>query len=127
MATEFTVITEDRPGTLADLAEALSKGGVNLMAVHATPCPEHGIIQFVTDNPDATVSVLKAANINYTTRQVLLLTFKEEPGQLARLARALAQANININSVYITLHGQVVLDVSDLGSAQGVALALGIM
>jgi hypothetical protein len=127
MATEFTVLIEDRPGTLADLTEALSKGGVNIMAIHATACPAQGIIQFVTNNPDATVNVLKNAGFDYTAQQVLLLSLTSEPGQLAHLSRALSQATININAVYYAISGQIVLDVSDVPAAQKVALGLGIM
>jgi len=126
MATEFTVLLEDRPGALADLAEVLAKSAINIVAIHATPCPTSGIVQFITSNPDATVAALGEARIDYTVREVLLLSLVDQPGSLARLARALGNADININSLYITMAGQIVLDVSDLRKAQQVALGMGI-
>jgi hypothetical protein len=126
MATEFTVLLEDRPGALADLAEALAKSAINIMAIHATPCPSMGIIQFITNNTDATVEALRVAEMDYTAREVLLLRMADQPGSLARLARAIATEGININAMYIALGGQVVLDVSDLRQAQQVAMKLGI-
>lgn len=126
MATEFTVLLEDRPGALADLAEVLAKSAINIVAVHATPCPTSGIVQFITSNPDATVAALGEARIDYTVREVLLVTLVDQPGSLARLSRALGNADININSLYITMGGQIVLDVSDLRKAQQVALGMGI-
>lgn len=127
MATEFTVQIQDRPGELARLTDALRKGGVNILALHATPCPEKGIVQFVTNNPDATVEVLKTVNIRYDVRQVLLLTLKNEPDELVRLATAIAEQGININALYVTNQGQVVLDTNNLSGAQKVAMSLGVM
>jgi hypothetical protein len=45
---------------------------------------------------------------------------------LARLARAVAERGININAVYITMLGQVVLDTDNLSGTQKVALEMGI-
>ncbi len=125
MATEFTVQVEDRPGSLAHLTETLARSGVNIMGIHATPCPGHGMVQFITNNTDATVEILRMADIEFTTRQVLLLRLVDEPGVLARLARAVAERGININAVYITMLGQVVLDTDDLSGTQKVALEMG--
>lgn len=126
MATEFTVQIQDRPGELAKLTEALSKAGVNILALHATPCPDQGMVQFVTNNPDATVEALKTVNIAYNVREVLLLPLKEEPEALVRLATAIAEEGININALYVTNQGQVVLDTDNLMSAQKVAMGLGV-
>lgn len=126
MATEFTVQIQDRPGELARLTEALRKGGVNILALHATSCPDQGMVQFVTNNPDATVEALKTVSIAYNVREVLLLPLKEEPEALVRLATAIAEEGININALYVTNQGQVVLDTDNLLSAQRVAMGLGV-
>ncbi len=126
MATEFTVQIQDRPGELAKLTEALRKGGVNILALHATSCPDQGMVQFVTNNPDATVEALKTVSIAYNVREVLLLPLKEEPEALVRLATAIAEEGININALYVTNQGQVVLDTDNLLSAQKVAMGLGV-
>ncbi len=126
MATEFTVALEDRLGVIADLSEALAKNGVNIMAIHGTPCGGQGIIQFVTNDADATMLALKDAGIRFVTHEVLIVSLVDEPGSLARLSRALANAGININALYITMGQQIVLDVSDLRKAQQVAMSVGV-
>jgi len=123
MATEFTVLLPDEPGSLADLTEALAKYAVSIVAIHTTPCPEYGITQFVTNNTDATVLALKEAGMDYTAQEVLLLMLAHDPGALARLARTMGQAGININSLYMAMTGQVIMDVDDLRKAQQIALA----
>lgn len=124
MATEFTVLIEDRPGTLAHLAETLAQNGINITAIHATSCPDQGFVQLITNNNDATVNALQDAGIDYTVREVLLINLVDQPGTLALLARHLADAGININAVYIAMSGQIVLDTDDLPRAQRIALGL---
>lgn len=125
MAIEFTVQIEDRPGVLADLTEVLAKNAISIAAIHATPCPDTGIVQFITDNNDATINALKEASLPYTTRDVLLVRVPDEPGALARLARGLGDAGVNINAIYTNTTGQVVIDTNDRAKAQQVVLALG--
>jgi hypothetical protein len=126
MATEFSVTLEHRPGALADLTEALAKSAVNIIAIHASPCGGEGVVQFITSDPDATIEALRDMAFGYTTQEVLMFTLAHEPGALARLSRALANAAININAVYMTNDRQIVLDVDKLRQAQEVAMGLGI-
>jgi hypothetical protein len=126
MATEFSVTLEDRPGALADLTEVLAKNAVNIIAMHASPCGEEWVTQFVTSDPDATSDALRDVEFEYTTQEVLMVTLAHEPGSLARLARALANADININAIYMTNDRQIVLDVDKLRKAQEVAMGMGI-
>lgn len=126
MAKEFTIKIEDTPGALAELTEALAKHAINIVAIHATPCPAKGIVQFVTDNTDATVDALTSIELEYEARDVLLVSLPNQPGALAQLAHAFGEAAININALYITMAGQIVLDVSDLHKAQQIAMNLGI-
>jgi hypothetical protein len=125
MATEFTVVVADRPGALADLAEVLARHAVNIVAIHGTRYPKGAIIQFITNNPDATINALGGGDIDYTVQEVLLLSVPDKPGALARLARALGDNGVNIIALYITINGQVALDVTDVAAAQRIALGLG--
>ncbi len=125
MATEFIVQVEDRPGALAALTEILARNAINILAIHASSCIGEGVVQFVPDNPDATTEALRHAGFDYVTQTVLLVTMVDEPGALARLSRALADAGVNINAVYISVSGQLVLDVDDRAKAQQIALGFG--
>ena len=125
-ATEFKVTLENRPGTLATLMEALGKANVNVEGLQGMDSGGKGVVQFVTNNPDAAGRALSAAGIQYTTRQVLLVTIPNRPGEGGRAARALADAGINVDGVYITFAGQVVLGVDKLAEAQAVASKLGV-
>jgi hypothetical protein len=125
--TEFTVTLENRPGTLADLMETLGNAGVNVGGLQGMPCAGQGMVQFVTNNPNGTERALQAAGIQYQTSQVLLLTIPNQPGAGGRVARAIAEAGINIEAAYVTMGGQVVIGVDNLAGAEEVASNLGVL
>ena len=55
------------------------------------------------------------------TREVLIVRVHDEPGALGDMALVMSKAGINIDSVYVTTRGHVVLGVDDLAGATQVA------
>ena len=127
MPTEFTVILEDAPGTLARLGIALGDAGVNIEAIAGSSRDGTSRVQFVCRAPDRAINGLKAAGIPYVTREVVVVRVLDEPGSLGELALVMAKAGINIDSVYVTTHGHVVLGVDDLRGAVQVAGGMAVM
>ncbi|MCH7588707.1 MAG: ACT domain-containing protein [Chloroflexi bacterium] len=41
---------EDRPGTLADLGEALAKAGINIDGICAFPCEGKGVLHLLVED-----------------------------------------------------------------------------
>lgn len=127
MATEFQVVIEDKPGSLAGLGGVLGDATVNIEAVHGISLEGKSIVQFVPNDPDATARALDRARIAYTRREVLVVRVLDQPGMLADVALVMSTAGININSVYITTRGHVVLGVDDLAGAIQVAAGMAVM
>ncbi len=121
MATEFKVRLKNRPGTLARVGTVLGDADVNIVAIQGFSRGEESIIQFVPDNPDKAAAALQAAGIPYTNREVLIVKALDEPGDLGDVALVMTDAGINIDSVYVTTAGNVVLAVDDLKGATQVA------
>lgn len=127
MATEFTVNLEDRPGTLARLGTVLGDAAVNIEAIHGISREGSGIVQFVPHDRGEAARALDAARIAYRTREVLIVKVLDEPGTLGDVALVMSQAGINIDSVYVTTRGLVVLGVDDLKGATQVAGGMAVM
>jgi hypothetical protein len=127
MATEFTVILEDRPGTLARLGSVLGDAHVNIEAIHANTREKSGIVQFVPNDRGKATRALDAAGMAYSTREVLVVRVLDEPGTLGDVALVMSRAGINIDSVYVTTRGYVVLGVDDLVGATQVAGGMAVM
>jgi hypothetical protein len=81
----------------------------------------------VSNDPNKAANALDAAGISYTKREVLIVRVLDEPGMLGDVALVMAQAGINIDSVYVTTRGLVVLGVDDLAGATQVAGGMAIM
>ena len=127
MATEFKVSLENEPGTLAQVGTVLGDADVNILAIQGFSRGEESIVQFVPNNPDKAAAALKAAGITYTNREVLIVKVLDEPGDLGDVALVMTDAGINIDSLYVTTAGHVVLAVDDLKGAIQVAEGMTVM
>jgi hypothetical protein len=127
MATEFAVILPDAPGGLARLGRALGEARVNVEAIQGMTRAGEGLVRFVPDSPDRAKRALDAAGFPHTTREVLVVRVLDEPGALGEVALVMATAGINIDSVYVTTKGYVVLGVDDLAGAIHVAGGMAVM
>src|SRR5438270_5055283 len=97
---EFAVQLSDQPGILAEFSQALADRGVNIIAFQAFPTEDKSTVRLVVDNPSAAKTVLDSQKATYTESQVAQTKLAHRPGALARAAKKLGQAKININYAY---------------------------
>lgn len=98
---EFTVQMEDRPGMLGKFFRALADKGVNILAFQSFPNQGQSTVRFVGDNPTTIKTVLDGQRMTYTETQVAQTRLTHRPGELARVASRLGEANINIDYAYV--------------------------
>ena len=104
MAVELTVKLPNRAGQLGALAGALGDAGVNLRSIAATTGGGQGTVHLVVDDTDAGKArrAIKAAKYRITgDRKVVEVRLSDKPGMLARAARRLGKAKVNIESAYM--------------------------
>ena len=97
---EFTIQMEDQPGTLAKFCWALADRRLNIVAFQSFPFEGQSRVRLVLDNPTAAKTVFDDQGINYTEAEVAQVKLPNRPGELARAASQLGEANININYAY---------------------------
>jgi hypothetical protein len=122
MATDFTVILDDRPGELARLGEALGGGGVNIRGLAAFTGEGRGVVHVLIDDQDVTrarEALGHAAMGVADEREVLVVDVEDRPGTLGELTRELADANVNVDLAYTTFGGvRIVIATDDMDSAR---------
>jgi hypothetical protein len=123
MPKDLTIILDNKPGTLARLGEATGKAGININAICALPTDGEGEIHILVDDSAATRRALEEAGLQVGgERDVLVLRqgvdVVDRPGAAGVVARAMADAGVNIDLIYATLTGDVVLGVDDLEKAK---------
>jgi len=100
--TELSIILPNRPGTLGEVANALAKAKINLLAIDASGGFEYNIVRLVPDKAAKTRAVLRRRGLDVGETKVLCIPAKDQPGALARVTDVLADAKINIDYLYAT-------------------------
>ena len=118
MATDLTVVLDDRAGQLAHMGEALGDAGVNIEGFCATTDDGVGVVHVLVENAMVAQNALILADIKIegeTDAVVIDLTDEEagRPGTLGRVAGRVASAGINISAAYLATRDRAVLVTSD--------------
>ena len=98
---EFSVTLANQPGQLATLARKLSDAGVHIQSLAAIASDNESLVRLMPDDADATRRVLQPAGLHFEERLVLDTFLPDEPGALADVAQRLADAGVNIDSIYL--------------------------
>jgi len=96
MANQFVVQLKNQPGAMAVLAEALANRGVDLRAIGGGGIGDSGHVIMTTADDDTTRKVLDDGGYVYVEGESILAEVDDKPGGMARIARALADAGVNI-------------------------------
>ncbi len=96
MAQQFIVQLKNEPGALATLAEALAARGVDLRAIGGGGLGDTGHVILTTADDDTARRVLDDGGYTYFEGESLLAEVDDKPGGMAKIARRLADAGVNI-------------------------------
>jgi hypothetical protein len=96
MGNQFVVQLSNRPGGLATLSEALAARGVDLRAIGGGGIGDIGHIILTASDDLTTREVLEAGRYTFIEGESILAEVPDRPGGMATLARALADAGVNI-------------------------------
>ena len=96
MANQFVVQLKNIPGALAVLAEELAARGVDLKAIGGGGLGDSGHVIMTTADDETTKRVLDEGEYTYIEGESILAEVDDKPGGMARIARRLADAGVNI-------------------------------
>ena len=119
---QFLILGEHQPGTLATLCSELAKKAVNITAIMAAPEQADGIRLVATPHAAAR-KVLESIAVPFREEEVIAIRVSDRPGALGKLTRKLADAGINIRYAYGSIvkgeqRALIVLAVSDINRAE---------
>ena len=125
MTTDLTIGLAHRAGTLASACEALGLAGINIEAVSGAVVdtdPQFHVL--VSDAGRATRALIDHGFDILDQRQVLTIAVENQPGAGGRLLRRVADCGVNLDLVYTTLDGRLVLGANNLAALRE---ALGVV
>ena len=122
---DLTIALEHRPGALADMGDALGRAGVSIEGGGAFAVDCQGVAHFLFHDGATARSALEAAGIRVLhQREVLVQRLRQdEPGQLGKLTRRMAEAGVNIEVLYSDHDHRLILVVDDIEKGRLVSAA----
>jgi hypothetical protein len=120
---QFDITIRNRIGALARLCDALAKSAINIRAIATELKDGTAIVKLVTEDERTTADVLQRARLKFAISEILPVRLIDRPGELAKIAKMLAKARIDIESVYLLDRDQergeveLALKVSDVAKA----------
>ncbi|MBT2517456.1 hypothetical protein J7E29_08430 [Streptomyces sp. ISL-90] len=124
MAKDLLLTLEDTPGEGARVGEALGNAGVNIEGLCAVVREGRGIVHILVEDVPAARAALDGAGIRVEAETDVIVgppmsdTDMDSPGRFGTLARAVADAGINITLGYMASGNRIVLATSDNARAQ---------
>lgn len=97
MANQFVVQLKNTPGAMAILAEELAARGVDLRAIGGGGLGNSGHVIMTTADDETTKLILDEGGYTYVEGESIIAEVDDKPGGMARIARALADAGVNIH------------------------------
>lgn len=121
---DFAIELEHRPGALADMGEALGRAGVSIEGGGVFLCSGVGVAHFLFTDPAAARAALDAAGVRVVAEHEVLVQKlrQDQPGQLGKIARRMAEASVNIMVQYSDHDHNLILVVDDLKRGRQVSL-----
>jgi len=97
---QFSVALDNTAGTLADLCAAMRRSGVNVEALMVSDNTDCGWVRLIATPAVKARAALARGKYTVCAQLVVGVEAADEPGELERLARALAKAGVNVNYMY---------------------------
>ena len=117
MAVDLVIDIENTPGSLAQVAAAISDAGVNIAAATCVGPGERAELHILVPHAEAAKHALAITHVAITReREVVVVEVEDRPGVLADLTRKIARAGVNLDLIYVATRNRVVFGAEDLGA-----------
>jgi len=117
---DLTINLENAPGTLAQLGEALGNAGINIEGVCGMAGGGAGEVHILVQSAQMARTALEEVNITSgAEREVEVVSIVDQPGEMGRHFRKIADAGVNVDLVYLATSTRLVLGSSDVDGLRG--------
>lgn len=122
MATDFHFSIENRPGTGAQVLDALGQAGVNVIGIAGTGGGADAHLAVEDEDAEAARQALDSVGVSVSDQSdVVVVPIEDRPGAGAVLLHKISDVGANLEFIYLATGNRVVLGTND---AQAVRQAL---
>jgi hypothetical protein len=97
---QLAIFLDNKPGTLARVCDELAAAKINIYAITTSDTVDHSVVRLVLSDARKALHLFEEHGTLVVEDDVLLIEGDNKPGQLARIARTLGDAGINIEYCY---------------------------
>jgi len=97
---QISVFVENTSGRLADVADVLAKGGINIRALALADTADFGILRLIVDESERAKRILKEGGFTVGKTEVVAVEVPDRPGGLAGILASLRGKAINVEYMY---------------------------
>ncbi|HVL47731.1 MAG TPA: hypothetical protein VM889_04155 [Candidatus Thermoplasmatota archaeon] len=109
---------ENTPGQLSRAASALGRERINIDALSLETQGHLGMLRLLTTRTGEAVKVLRNQGIEAHESEAIAIPLGNRPGELGRVSSELAAAGLNIESVFPTPDGRLVIRTNDVRQSE---------
>jgi hypothetical protein len=118
-AYDFTIVVPHSKGSLANLAEEMGRENINIEGLCAVE--QNGSVIFHLLSTDKTATTRAIAKVGYKVTketEVIVERLEDRPGMLGKVTRHLAEAGINLTTVYLATNTRLVLGCENISALE---------
>ena len=104
MLKQVSIYAENVKGKMLEITDVLMENNVNILGSVTNDSAEYGIVRMIVDNPTKAIDALTKRGIICKMTDVIGVEVKDEVGNLNRLLKALHDANINVDYLYLSFN-----------------------
>lgn len=117
---DLIVKLENKPGTLAQLGEALGNAGINIEGVSASASAAAAEVHILVQDAQMAREALGQAGVECGgERDVEVISIVDQPGEMGRHLRKIADAGVNVDLAYLATSTRLVLGSADIAGLRG--------
>ncbi|UQZ90465.1 amino acid-binding protein [Deltaproteobacteria bacterium Smac51] len=97
---QLSIFLENKPGRLAEVAEALARTKINIRALSLADTDDFGVLRLIADRPEEAKAALREDGFSAQVSEVLAVEVPDHPGGLGRILSAFDKAGVNVEYMY---------------------------
>ncbi len=97
---QISVFLENKSGRLAEVAEVLAGGNVNIRALSLADTTDFGILRLIVNDSEKAKKILRDNGFTVGKTEVLAVEVSDRPGGLAAILNVMKDNGINVEYMY---------------------------
>lgn len=98
---QLAVFIANKPGTLAEVCDALAAERVNIYGLNVSDTVDHAVVRLVVSDTRKALALFESRGTLVVESDVLMIENDNKPGSLSRIAKILSTHKINIEYAYL--------------------------